>query len=63
MTRKRNKLYQESVDLKKFKDTFAGEMEKMLKKAAKGEIIQVRKEIKKEKKEENLIEALKASLD
>lgn len=57
-----NKLYKEDFDISKFKDTFAEEMEKMLKKAAKGETIEIKKEIKKEKKEENLIEALKASL-
>ena len=58
-----NKLYREELDLKQFKDNFAEEMEKMLKKAAKGEVIEVKKEEKKEKKEENLIAALKASLD
>lgn len=58
-----NKLYREELDLKQFKDTFAEEMEKMLKKAAKGEIIEIKKEDKKEKKEEDLIAALKASLD
>ena len=58
-----NKLYKEELDLKQFKDTFAEEMAKMLKKAAKGEVIEVKKEEKKEKKEENLIAALKASLD
>ncbi len=58
-----NKLYKEELDLKQFKDTFAEEMAKMLKKAAKGEVIEIKKEEKKEKKEENLIAALKASLD
>ena len=58
-----NKLYKEELDLKQFKDTFAEEMEKLLKRAAKGEVIEVKKEEKKEKKEENLIAALKASLD
>lgn len=58
-----NKLYEEEFDVKQFKDTFAQEMEKMVNKAAKGEIIKVKVVEKKEKKEENLIEALKASLD
>lgn len=58
-----NKLYKNEFDITQFKDTFAEEMEKMLKQAAKGKMIEVRKVEKKEKKEENLIEALKASLD
>jgi DNA end-binding protein Ku len=57
-----NKLYKEDFNISKFKDSFAEEMEKMLRKAAKGEVIEVRQEEKKAKKEENLIEALKASL-
>ena len=58
-----NKLYNENFDISQFKDTFAEELEKLLKRAAKGEVIEIKKEVKKEKKEENLIAALKASLD
>jgi DNA end-binding protein Ku len=58
-----NKLYKEDFDIAKFKDNFAQEMVKLLKKAAKGEVIEIKHVKEKEKKEENLIEALKASLD
>ena len=58
-----NKLYNENFNISQFKDTFAEELEKLLKRAARGEVIEIKKEEKKEKKEENLIAALKASLD
>jgi DNA end-binding protein Ku len=57
------KLYKKRLDMEQFKDTFAEEMEKIMKKAAKGELIEPPKAIKKARKEENLIAALKASLD
>jgi DNA end-binding protein Ku len=57
-----NKLYNTQFNIKHFKDTFAEEMEELLKKASKGEVIEARK-VKKVKREENLIAALKASLD
>lgn len=58
-----NKLYKKQFNIGQFKDTFAEEMEKIMKKAAKGEVIEAAKVIKKERKEDNLIAALKASLD
>ena len=58
-----DKLYKKRFNIDSFKDTFAEEMEKLLKKAAKGETIETAKPTKKVKKEENLIAALKASLD
>ena len=58
-----NKLYKKQFNIDQFKDTFAEEMEKLMKKAAKGEDIVSVKIAKKEKKEDNLIAALKASLD
>jgi DNA end-binding protein Ku len=58
-----NKLYSEKFDMDQFKDTFAEEMEKIMAKAAKGEVIEAAKVTKKAKKEDNLIAALKASLD
>ena len=58
-----NKLYQDKFNIDQFKDTFAEEMEKIMAKAAKGEVIESAKVTKKAKKEDNLIAALKASLD
>jgi DNA end-binding protein Ku len=58
-----NKLYKTQFNIEQFKDTFADEMEKIMKKAAKGEVIEAAKVTKKERKEDNLIAALKASLD
>ena len=58
-----NKLYKTKFNIGDFKDTFAEEMENIMKKAAKGEFIESAKVTKKEKKEDNLIAALKASLD
>jgi DNA end-binding protein Ku len=58
-----NKLYNNRFNIEQFKDTFAEEMEKLMKKAAKGETITAAKVVKKPRKEENLIAALKASLD
>lgn len=58
-----NKLYKNRFNMAQFRDTFAEEMEKILEKAAKGEVIQAAKVTKKVKKEDNLIAALKASLD
>ena len=58
-----NKLYKTQFNIDHFKDTFAEEMEKIMKKAAKGEVIEAAKVTKKERKEDNLIAALKASLD
>lgn len=57
------KLYQEEFTMSEFKDTFAEEMEKMIKKAASGEIIETAEVKKKVQKEDNLLAALKASLD
>ena len=57
------RLYKKKFDMEQFKDTFAEEMEKLLKKAAKGETIEAVAMVKKPKKEDNLIAALKASLD
>ena len=58
-----NKLYKTKFNIDQFKDTFAEEMEKIMKKAAKGEVIEMAKPGKKIAKEDNLIAALKASLD
>ncbi len=58
-----NKLYKDEFSIDQFKDNFAEEMQKMLEKASKGEIIKAPKAGKKPKKEDNLIAALKASLD
>ncbi len=58
-----NKLYNTQFNIEQFKDTFAEEMEKIMKKAAKGEVIEASKATKKVRKEDNLIAALKASLD
>jgi len=58
-----NKLYKTKFNISQFKDTFAEEMEKIMAKAAKGELIEAAKVSKKAKKEDNLIAALKASLD
>jgi len=58
-----NKLYKEEFYMDEFRDDFAEEMEKMLERAAKGEVIQAAKVTKTVRKEENLIAALKASLD
>jgi DNA end-binding protein Ku len=58
-----NKLYKKQLNMEQFKDTFAEEMEKIMKKAAKGELIEPIKVVKKIQREENLIAALKASLD
>jgi DNA end-binding protein Ku len=57
-----SKLYKNKFNMEKFKDTFAEEMEKIMAKAAKGELIEPAKK-KKVKTEDNLIAALKASLD
>jgi len=58
-----NKLYQKQFDITEFRDTFAQGMEKMMKRVAKGEVIEEAKVKRKSRKEENLIAALKASLD
>jgi DNA end-binding protein Ku len=58
-----NKLYKNRFNIEQFHDTFAEEMEKILEKASKGEMIVSAKAPKKVKREENLIAALKASLD
>ncbi len=58
-----NKLYKNRFNMAQFKDTFAEEMEKILEKASKGEVIEAAKVKKKAKTEDNLIAALKASLD
>lgn len=58
-----NKLYKNRFNMEKFKDTFAEEMERIMEKAAKGELIEAAKVKKKAKTEDNLIAALKASLD
>ena len=58
-----NKLYRKRFEIAQFKDTFAEEMEIILKKAAKGEVIEAMAVVKKPKAEDNLIAALKASLD
>ncbi len=58
-----DKLYHQEWDITRFKDTFAEELKKLLKKKKKGEVVEIRKEGKAtEKKEENLVKALKASL-
>lgn len=56
------KLEKKEFDIGEFNDTFMDELKKLVKKKAKGEIIEVKFEAKKEKKEKNLIEALRASL-
>ncbi|HYD03900.1 MAG TPA: Ku protein [Alphaproteobacteria bacterium] len=57
------KIEVDEFDVSKFKDTFQQEMQKIVKKKAKGETITIEKtESVKRTKEENLIEALKASL-
>lgn len=58
-----DKLYKDEFNIDEFKDTFADEMQKIMERASKGEIIETAKVAKKAKKEENLIAALKASLD
>lgn len=58
-----NKLYKNKFNIEQFKDTFAEEMEKIMEKAARGEIIESAKVKKVKREEENLIAALKASLD
>jgi DNA end-binding protein Ku len=58
-----NKLYKDEFYMGDYKDDFAEEMEKMLEKAAKGQVIEAAKVTKSVRKEENLIAALKASLD
>jgi len=57
-----NKLYEEEFDIKKFKDTFAEELKKVIKKIAKGEKIKGAK-VEKPEKKKKLMEALKASIE
>ncbi|MFA6088419.1 MAG: Ku protein [Candidatus Woesearchaeota archaeon] len=56
------KLEKEEFDITDFKDTFRDELLKLIKKKTKGELIEVKAESKKIKKEKNLVESLKASL-
>jgi DNA end-binding protein Ku len=56
------KLQKKEFDITEFEDTYIEELKKLVKKKAKGAFIEVKYKPKKEKKEKNLIEALKASL-
>jgi len=56
------KLQKKEFDITEFQDTYLDELKVLVKKKLKGKIIEVKVEPKKAKKEENLIEALKASL-
>ncbi len=56
------KLQKKEFDITEFEDTYLDELKEMVKKKMKGRIIEVKAAAKKVKKEENLIEALKASL-
>jgi len=56
------KLQKKEFDITEYNDTFVDELKKLIKKKAKGQLVEVKVEAKKVKKEENLIEALKASL-
>jgi len=60
-----SKLSEDEFDITQFKDTFAEELKKLLKKKAKGEVVKVEEEdeaAKQAKPEKNLVDALKASL-
>ena len=54
------KLQTKEFDISEFEDTYIDELKALIKKKSKGEIIELK--FKPEKKEKNLIEALKASL-
>jgi DNA end-binding protein Ku len=56
------KLEKKEFDITKFNDTYVDDLKKLIRKKAKGQVIEIQVETKKEKKHENLIEALKASL-
>jgi DNA end-binding protein Ku len=56
------KLQKKEFDITEFDDTYLDELKSLVRKKLKGQIIEVKYETKKVKKEENLIEALKASL-
>ena len=57
-----NKIYDKNFDIAEYKDTFAEELKKLIKKKEKGEPIEIVEAEKEETSEENLVEALKASL-
>lgn len=57
-----SRLYMEDFDISRFKDTFFDELQKLLKKKAKGQTIVIKEKPKAAEKEKNLVEALKASL-
>ncbi len=56
------KLQKKEFDITEFQDTYLDELKVLVKKKLKGKIIEIKAETRKVKKEENLIEALKASL-
>lgn len=56
-----NKLYEEEFDITEFKDTFAQELKKAIKKVAKGKKVKGIK-VEKPEKKKKLMEALKASI-
>ena len=56
------KLQKKEFDITEFADTYMDELKALIKKKAKGAVIEVKYKPKKEEKEKNLIEALKASL-
>jgi DNA end-binding protein Ku len=56
------KLEKKEFDISEYKDTFMDELKALVKKKTKGELVEVKFQTKKPKKEKNLIEALKASL-
>ncbi|RLE38846.1 Ku protein [Candidatus Woesearchaeota archaeon] len=57
-----NKLYEKEFDVSEFKDTFAQQLKRLIKKGIKTELIEEIKATKKHKKEPTLMEALKASI-
>lgn len=57
-----DKLYSEEFDISEYKDTFAHELKKILKKKEKGELISLEGKKHAPKEGKNLVEALRASL-
>jgi DNA end-binding protein Ku len=56
------RIYNKDFDITKYTDSFSEELKKLLEKKAKGEVVEIREKAKTIAKEEDLVEALKASL-